>query len=228
MPKTAHRDPNTGVMVPLLGGVSAASLSDRLPKAGGTMTGYLTSPAPTAVNHAANKQYAMRWLPCGAICGFAGNYVPQGWLHCNGQLVDTTVYADLFAICGYRYGGSGASFGIPDCQNRAVAAIYSGQPDMDTPGEAGGATDVTITRSHMPNAGGSVYFHGGGSRTSLYQAGGGTGATWGNGYIAAYGNPQYAQTGASHVGQVSIIYGGGGGSHTNVQPSRTMHFMIKT
>ena len=38
----------------------------------------------------------------------------SGYLLCNGASVSTTTYAKLFAVIGYNYGGSGASFNIPD------------------------------------------------------------------------------------------------------------------
>lgn len=42
--------------------------------------------------------------------------VPSGWAICDGTSLDTTVEADLFAVIGYLYGGSGANFNVPDFQ----------------------------------------------------------------------------------------------------------------
>jgi hypothetical protein len=36
------------------------------------------------------------------------------WLWCDGASYSTTTYASLFAIIGYTYGGSGASFSVPN------------------------------------------------------------------------------------------------------------------
>jgi microcystin-dependent protein len=227
MPKFAMRDPNTGTMVPLLGGVDEATADATfLPKTGGT-TGVITAPAPTQPNHAATKYYADHWFPVGTISGFSGNYVPQGWLHCNGQAISRTYYAELFAVCGVKFGaGDGTTFNLPDCRDRAPAAIY-GYSGMDYLGAMGGAFDVQIQRTHMPGASGTFYFWNGGHRTCVANTYGGTGATWTQQGVAQYGNPQYAQTGAYSQGIMTIDYGGTDGYHTNVQPSMTMHFMIK-
>lgn len=58
--------------------------------------------------------------PLGSVLMFAGDAgdVPTGWLLCDGDLVSTTTYADLFGLIGYTYGGTGASFALPDVRNR--------------------------------------------------------------------------------------------------------------
>jgi microcystin-dependent protein len=38
---------------------------------------------------------------------------PANWLICDGSALDTTVYAKLFAVLGYAFGGAGASFNLP-------------------------------------------------------------------------------------------------------------------
>jgi microcystin-dependent protein len=47
--------------------------------------------------------------------------IPNGsvanYLECNGQSVSTTTYADLFAVIGYNYGGSGGNFNVPNMQS---------------------------------------------------------------------------------------------------------------
>lgn len=41
------------------------------------------------------------------------------FLDCDGRLLSTTEYADLFAVIGYRYGGDGgAQFALPDLRGR--------------------------------------------------------------------------------------------------------------
>ena len=42
---------------------------------------------------------------------------PTGYLICDGSSIDTTTYADLFAVLGYSYGGSGANFNLPEQSN---------------------------------------------------------------------------------------------------------------
>ena len=53
-------------------------------------------------------------LDIGTVKSWPTSSIPTGYLECNGASIDTTTYADLYAIIGYQYGGSGASFNIPD------------------------------------------------------------------------------------------------------------------
>lgn len=53
-------------------------------------------------------------MPAGAIQAFGGTTAPFGWLSCDGSSVSTTTYSGLFAAIGYNWGGSGASFNVPD------------------------------------------------------------------------------------------------------------------
>lgn len=57
-------------------------------------------------------------LEAGAIQDFLRDTAPSGWLPCDGQLVNTADYPDLFAVWGYKYGGSGTQFRIPSLINR--------------------------------------------------------------------------------------------------------------
>jgi len=64
--------------------------------------------------------------PTGAVIDFAGSSAPTGWLLCNGSSYSTTTYASLFAVIGYTYGGSGASFNVPDARGRATIGVGQG------------------------------------------------------------------------------------------------------
>ncbi|PRP90774.1 Phage Tail Collar Domain protein [Enhygromyxa salina] len=51
--------------------------------------------------------------------GETGEYVTNpleawGWMLCDGRSLSTNMYPELFVALGYLYGGSGASFRIPD------------------------------------------------------------------------------------------------------------------
>lgn len=233
MPKFAMRDPNTGAMVPILGGVDQAAADARfLPQANPVMAGIFTVLNPTQANNPATKQYVERLLPVGSLMGWcgAGGYVQQwNWVHAAGQELDRVAYKDLYGVIGNTYGsGNGSTtFNLPDLQNRIPTAIYSGHANYNALGKAGGATDVTISQGQMPSASGWFQFHGAGSRTSCYNVYGGTGAAWGTNVVSQYGVPQYNQTGASSVGNFSLDYQGGGGSHSNVQPSLALYIYIK-
>ena len=56
-------------------------------------------------------------VPTGTIIMTASSTVPAGYLYCNGTSVTTSgIYAKLFAVIGYTYGGAGAFFNKPDFQ----------------------------------------------------------------------------------------------------------------
>jgi microcystin-dependent protein len=60
---------------------------------------------------------ALAGPPIGSITMFGGATAPFGWLLCNGAGVSTTTYANLFAVIGYNFGGSGATFNLPNLFN---------------------------------------------------------------------------------------------------------------
>lgn len=51
----------------------------------------------------------------GTIKLFGGNFVPQGYLECNGQLLPISRNEALYTLLGDSYGGSAQtnSFGLP-------------------------------------------------------------------------------------------------------------------
>ncbi|MEL6986901.1 MAG: phage tail protein, partial [Bacteroidota bacterium] len=58
----------------------------------------------------------------GEVRLYAGNWAPNGWLECEGQLLLVTDYPILFDIIGDTYGGNGVSnFRLPDLRE-AVAS----------------------------------------------------------------------------------------------------------
>lgn len=61
-------------------------------------------------------------MPVGAIMWFAGSAAPLGWLLCNGASYTTSLYASLYSVIGYTFGGSGANFNVPTIS--ATTGIY--------------------------------------------------------------------------------------------------------
>jgi microcystin-dependent protein len=48
------------------------------------------------------------------IMYFAGSFVPQGWMSCDGSTLQTQQYAALFSLLGNRFGGDGVhTFNLP-------------------------------------------------------------------------------------------------------------------
>lgn len=88
----------------------------------------------------------------GEIKMFAGNYAPQGWAFCDGQLLNISGNDALYSLLLTTYGGDGrTTFGLPDLRGRVP--IHHGQgsglPDYGL-GEQGGAATETLTMEEMP------------------------------------------------------------------------------
>jgi microcystin-dependent protein len=83
---------------------------------------------------------------------FAGNFAPNGWALCNGQLLSIAQNSALFAILGTTYGGDGVStFALPNLQGR-VPEHWGTGPGLPavTIGESAGSNNVSILVSNLP------------------------------------------------------------------------------
>jgi microcystin-dependent protein/cytoskeletal protein CcmA (bactofilin family) len=58
--------------------------------------------------------------PPGTVITVAASTAPTGYLKANGASLNTTTYASLFAAIGYTFGGSGASFTLPDLRGEFI------------------------------------------------------------------------------------------------------------
>ena len=62
----------------------------------------------------------------GQIQLFPYNFVPRGWLGCNGQLVSVQEFNTLFALLGTKYGGDGyTTFGLPNLVITSYSIHYT-------------------------------------------------------------------------------------------------------
>ena len=88
----------------------------------------------------------------GQIIMFAGNFAPQGWALCDGQLLPISQNSALFAILGTTYGGDGrVSFALPDLRGRVP--VHPGQGPGLSPyalGQKAGAENVTLNITQIP------------------------------------------------------------------------------
>lgn len=56
----------------------------------------------------------------GTIAAFAFGYTLPGWQACDGRELKTDNHPVLFKAIGYRYGGSGGSFALPDMRMKLI------------------------------------------------------------------------------------------------------------
>jgi len=88
----------------------------------------------------------------GEIRIFGGNYAPQDWAFCNGQLLNVQQNAVLFSIIGIQYGGDGrTTFGLPNLQGQVPLGAGTG-PGLFTytVGDKGGSATYTLDGTTMP------------------------------------------------------------------------------
>jgi microcystin-dependent protein len=56
----------------------------------------------------------------GEICLFPFNFVPIGWMACEGQLLHMGQFTALFELVGTTFGGDGMThFALPDLRGKA-------------------------------------------------------------------------------------------------------------
>jgi microcystin-dependent protein len=157
----------------------------------------------------------------GEIRMFAGNYAPQGWAFCNGQVLPISQNTALFSLLGTTYGGNGTSnFALPNLQARFP--LHAGQGPGLTPyslGESTGDATVTLQTGQMP-----AHAH-----PLMSTASPTTGMPDNAVTLAptATGQPIYhAATNTKPMAPAALAPGGGGGPHENRQAYLALNFII--
>lgn len=85
------------------------------------------------------------------IIMFAGNFAPQNWAFCQGQLQSINENTALFALIGTIYGGNGqTTFALPDFRGRMPVGTGSGALGSFQLGEMSGVPSITLTSNQMP------------------------------------------------------------------------------
>lgn len=156
----------------------------------------------------------------GEIRMFAGNFAPQGWALCNGQLLAVSQNDALFSLVGTTYGGDGrTTFGLPDLRGRVPIHPGTGPGLSPLPlGAAGGVEQVTLTASQIPSHG-----HGlAGSSKIADQTDPGNNLPAKSLNVDLYSGDQPNVSAAS----VAVGTAGGSQSHANMQPYLCVNFII--
>jgi len=90
---------------------------------------------------------------CGEIIFFAGNYVPENYIACQGQTISISQYAALYAVIGSTYGGDGVTtFALPDLRARIPVGFgqRTGSPLNYQVGQKFGSTFVQLSVANVP------------------------------------------------------------------------------
>ena len=88
----------------------------------------------------------------GEIRMFGGNFAPNGWMFCDGQLLPISENETLFQLIGTMYGGDGQStFALPDLQGRIPLHFGTGPDGISyIQGDKAGVETVTLTTQQTP------------------------------------------------------------------------------
>lgn len=180
-------------------------------------------------------------IPVGSTIEYWGAAAPNSaFAFPYGQAISRTVYSGLFALLGTNYGsGDGTTtFNLPDLRGRVVAGVdnmggvganrltsanFGGNPQVL--GASGGVETVTLTTAQIPahshpnTLSDPGHTHG----TNAYT---GASTTPGGGFQAGSNSAAtvYSSTTGITINNASV---GGGGSHTNVQPTIVANKLIR-
>lgn len=87
----------------------------------------------------------------GEIRMFAGNFPPNGWAFCNGQLIPISENDALFVLIGTMYGGDGQeTFALPNLQSRVPMHFGTSVGVTYPQTEMAGVESVTLTTQQIP------------------------------------------------------------------------------
>ena len=164
--------------------------------------------------------------PIGSVIMWAGTTAnaPSTYAVCNGASLSTTgTYAALFAVIGYRYGGSGANFNLPDFTSNVPVGI-TGVPVVPSTKITSAASAVdahthtvngTINGSGAPNTALGLGINAGNANTHTH-----AGATLNLSNLNAHTHAGGTLSGAnSNIGNVAAhthgVVGNTGGQSAN-------------
>jgi microcystin-dependent protein len=158
----------------------------------------------------------------GEIRLFAGNFAPNGWAFCNGQLLPISRYTAVFSLLGTNYGGDGrTTFALPNLQGRTP--IHQGTGPGLTPrslGEMGGSETVSLNSQQLPP-------HTHAARGSTVPTGPAPAGTIWSG-LGGRDAPKYYGSGTPNTPMATTLIApsGGGGAHNNLSPYVTLNYII--
>lgn len=157
----------------------------------------------------------------GEIKMFGGNFAPQSFAFCDGQVVPISQYDQLFALIGTTYGGDGVNtFGLPDLRSRIPLGQGSG-PGLTNRvlGNNGGTELVQLNTNQLPAH----------SHPAACNTGAGDSSTPAGNFWAANSNTAVAQYSATSNTNMNAGEGSPTGSnlsHTNLMPFLAVNFII--
>lgn len=157
--------------------------------------------------------------------------IPPWKLLCDGTSYSTTKYPNLFAAIGYKYGGSGAIFKVPNLIGKVAVGVDSTGTDPDyLLGVTGGAEDVTLTTDQMPahKHDASTSTSGNHTHTGNWANLVGTNGNTGSSYkLCSDVSGGTTSSAGAHAHTISMENTGGGLAHENRMPYMSLYYVIQ-
>ncbi len=153
--------------------------------------------------------------------------VSTKWIECDGRALTVAAYPNLFAVLGYRYGGSGTTFNLPNMGKRVLRGYAA---SSHTSGTATGGTETkSISVSEMPSHTHSITDGGHGHNVTgrAYDGVDHTSNAKDNrDFDGDSGQESYSDTTSQTTG-ISINNAGGNAAYNQMQPYRVIRAYIR-
>lgn len=161
----------------------------------------------------------------GEIRVFPYWFTPQGWLPCNGQILNISQYAALYALLGTKFGGNGTTtFALPNMQGRSgICTDYSTAYPV---GATGGAATHTLTTDQVPGHTHTLSAVDVDSNVRPPSATVMVGRSMNTGRPPGAYNSFGAGPGSQQMHPSALAMAGGSAPHENMQPYLVMNFCI--
>jgi microcystin-dependent protein len=175
---------------------STAVFSGAISSVSPTFTGTPTAPTATAgtnTTQIATTAFVLsNGAPTGGLIMWGTGTAPSGWLLCNGASVAVATYTALHNVIGYTFGGSGASFNLPDYTSRfpygttlaatggsanAVVVSHTHTATVTDPGHTHTLTNLALSGDLVGGGGNQIYTRTNSANTTVSAT---TGITVGN------------------------------------------------
>ena len=153
----------------------------------------------------------------GEIRMFGGNFNPQNWALCNGQLIAISQNEALFALIGTTYGGDGVNtFGLPNLQGRVPIHQGSNSGSSYVAGQPGGEENHLLTLNELP------------AHNHAVAAASSANSSSPSSNLYASGGPNLYKTSAPGTPMNAGVIASGGSSqaHSNLMPYLCVSFII--
>jgi len=180
-------------------------------------------------------------VPVGTILSFAGNSAPEGYLICDGTVISSSTYSDLFSVITNLYGeGDGSytlqwvdvnddeimdpeeminissTFNLPNLRGRTIIGVDTTGDivsNTDSIGKYGGEETHMLSEDELPEHSHSIAGYTSQSNSWDVQPG------------YQYSNPNSSTNYAHYYGQTGNA--GGNQPHNNMQPYLVTNYIIK-